>query len=304
MSTTGLQLALLGGLSIGAGVSALVWRLAPVQVDAHDAVVRLSAQSPQTPTLGGGLVRAVGGVERLGRWAMRTLPAGWWGVVPTQQLALLRISQARFLGEKVAFALLGMMAPALLSSLFAVMGLRLPVVVPVMASLAAGVVFFFIPNWNVIDDAGRARTEFNRALGAYIELIALERNSGSGTRQAMEAAAEVGDSWVFVRLREELAFSRWTGEPPWEALRRLSHELGLAELADLADILRLSGEEGSQIYSQLRARSASMRSALLSQDLAHANAVGEKLTIPMSALGITFITILIVPALLRVVGIT
>ena len=29
MSTTGLHLALLGGLSIVAGVSALVWRLAP-----------------------------------------------------------------------------------------------------------------------------------------------------------------------------------------------------------------------------------------------------------------------------------
>jgi hypothetical protein len=85
---------------------------------------------------------------------------------------------------------------------------------------------FFLPDYNARDDAKKARVEFARALGAYIDLVALERNSGSGSRQAMEAAAEIGDSWVFRRLGEELARSRWSGQAPWEALHGLADELG------------------------------------------------------------------------------
>ncbi|WP_245934261.1 hypothetical protein [Branchiibius hedensis] len=118
----------------------------------------------------------------------------------------------------------------------------------------------------------------------------------------MEVAAEVGDSWVFRRLSEELTRSRWSGEAPWEAIRALGHELGLAELEDLADIMRLSGEEGTQIYAQLRARSASMRGAMLNSELAKANEIGERMSIPMSLLGVIFMALLIAPALLRVIG--
>lgn len=304
MMTTGLQLALLGGLCLGAGIAALVWRLVPAQPDALDVAVRM-APGTRTSVSATAVDATAGGVpERLGRWGMKTLPARVWGTVPSQQLALLRMSLVRFYGEKLTFALLGLMIPPLLSSLALIAGVTVPVVLPVAAGLALAGVMFFIPDYNVRDDAAKARTEFTRALSAYVELVALERNAGSGTRQAMEAAARVGDSWVFARLGEELAFSRWTGEAPWDALNRLAAEVGVVELSDVADILRLSGEEGSQVYTQLRARAASMRAALQNQELAHANAVGEKLTMPMSALGIVFLTILIVPALLRVVGIS
>ena len=161
---------------------------------------------------------------------------------------------------------------------------------------------FFLPDYNVRDDAKRARAEFARALGAYIDLVALERNSGAGARQAMEAAAAVGDSWVFRRLGEELARTRWSGLTPWEALRALAAELGLPELDDLADIMRLSGEEGAQVYASLRARSAGMRSAMLNTEKAKANEVGERMSIPMSLLGVIFLAILVTPALLRVIG--
>ena len=139
---------------------------------------------------------------------------------------------------------------------------------------------FFVPNYNALDDARKARLEFARALGAYIDLVALERNNGIGVRQAMEAAAEVGDSWVFTRLSEELTRSRWSGLPPWDALHTLAEELGLPELDDFADIMRLSGEEGASVYATLRARSASMRTAMLNDEIAQANAVGERMTHP------------------------
>ena len=161
---------------------------------------------------------------------------------------------------------------------------------------------FFVPNYNVIDDAKKARLEFARALGAYIDLVALERNNGSGVRQAMEAAALVGDSWVFTRLSEELTRSRWSGQPPWDALHTLADELGLPELDDFADIMRLSGEEGASVYSHLRARSAAMRTAMLNDEVAEANAVGERMTIPGSLLGVVFMALLVAPSLLRMFG--
>ena len=43
-------------------------------------------------------------------------------------------------------------------------------------------------------------------------------------------------------------------------------ELGLPELDDLADIMRLSGEDGAAVYQMLRARAASMRAATTNAD--------------------------------------
>ena len=178
-------------------------------------------------------------------------------------------------------------------------GIGLPVVVPVAGSAVLAGVMWFIPTYNVIDDAKKARVEFNRALGAYIDLVALERNAGSGPRQSMEAAAAIGDSWVFRRIGEELARTRWSGITPWEAMRHLDDELGVPELNDLADIMRLSSEDGAQVYNQLRARSASMRSAMLNAQKAQANEVSERMTLPMAILGMIFLIILIAPSLLR-----
>lgn len=299
MNPTGLQLALLGGVLLAAGLVLLVSRLAPARPDLADALDRLSPDPHRTALP---VVEGVSAADRVGRWGVRLFPAVVWGHAPVQQLALLRISTVRFYGEKLLYALIGLVVVPVLSVLLTVLGWRFPVVVPVLVTLGLAVGVFFLPDYNVRDDAKRARTEFARALGAYADLVALERNAGSGPRQALEVAAAVGDSWVFRRIREELAFSSWSGEQPWQALRRMSQELGVPELGDLADIVRLSGEEGAQIYTQLRARSASMRAAMLTDEITYANTVGEKLSIPMSILGVIFLIILIAPALLRVLS--
>ena len=306
---TGLQLAILAGGLVGLGVALIVWRLTPADPDLGEALNRLSpnrtgsrADLGQGGGAGADSVVGADARERLGLWGMKTLPGGAWGSVPVKELAILRIPVSRFYGEKLMFAGLGLLAPPLLAAFFTLMRLPVPVVIPVIASLGAAVVFFFLPDYNARDDAKKARAEFARALGAYIDLVALERNSGAGPRQAMEAAADVGDSWVFRRLGEELARTRWSGLTPWDALRNLADELGLPELQDLADIMRLSGEEGAQIYSNLRARSAGMRAAMLGAEKAKANEVGERMSIPMSLLGVIFLAILVAPALLRVMG--
>ncbi|GAB7003977.1 hypothetical protein JCM18899A_14490 [Nocardioides sp. AN3] len=300
--TTGLQLMLVAGGLVGLGITLIVLRLLPAEPDLADALDRLTSTRARTPTSAS--ATSVRGKERLGLWAMRTLPSGLWVRTPTRELALLRIPLARFYGDKLTFAALGLTIPPLLAWFFGLLGLGFPIAIPALASVGLAVVMFFLPNYNALDDARQARLEFRRALGSYIDLVALERNNGAGVRQAMEAAAEVGDSWVFTRLAEELTRSRWSGLPPWEALHTLALELGLPELDDFADIMRLSGEEGASIYTTLRARSAAMRTAMLNDEISEANAVGERMTIPGSLLGVIFMALLVAPSLLRMFGAT
>ena len=112
---------------------------------------------------------------------------------------------------------------------------------------------WFLPDGNLSDAAKKARVEFRRALGSYVDLVALERNAGgSGTRQALENAARVGDAWPFHRIGDALARSRYSGDTAWDALHDLAAEHGLTDLDDLADIMRLAGEEGSQVVDTLR----------------------------------------------------
>jgi Flp pilus assembly protein TadB len=292
--TTGLQLAVLAGGLVGLGITLLVVRLLPAEPDLADALERVAPKRVRAAA-----PAAASGKERLGLWAIRGLPPVVWVRTPTRELALLRISLARFYGEKLTFAALGLVAPPVLAFFFNLLGLGFPLPVPAIASIGLAGVMFFLPNYNAIDEARKARLEFARALGAYIDLVALERNNGAGPRQAMESAAAVGDSWVFVRLSEELTRSRWSGLPPWDALHTLAEELGLPELNDFADIMRLSGEEGASVYSNLRARSAAMRTAMLNEEIAQANAVGERMTIPGSLLGVIFMALLVAPSLLR-----
>ncbi|MFT4261944.1 MAG: type II secretion system F family protein [Nocardioides sp.] len=295
--TTGLQLALLGGGLLGLGIVLLIARLMPAEPDLAEALSRL------TPTRGRadavGPVTTAKGKERIGVWAIEALPPAIWIRTPTRELALLRIPQAKFYGDKIVMAGLGLVIPPLLAFFFNQIGLGFPIAIPAFASIGLAVVMFFLPNYNAVDDAKRGRLEFARALVAYLEFVATERLNGSGVRQAMEAAAEVGDSWVFTRLSEELTRSRWSGQPPWDALHALAEELGLPELDDFADIMRLSGEEGASVYANLRARSAAMRTAMLNDEIAEANAVGERMTIPGSLLGVIFLALLVAPSLLR-----
>ena len=112
---TGAQLALTSGALISLGLVLAVWRLVPATPDLHDVVDRLSTQHGRRQRVAAG-APATSGKERLGLWAMRYLPAGVWGTLPTRELALLRVSPPRFYGEKITFALLGLALPGLRSA--------------------------------------------------------------------------------------------------------------------------------------------------------------------------------------------
>lgn len=296
-----LQLWMLAGGLAGAGVACLVWWLVPAHPDPIQALERLSSPTRRAPAAEPR--PASGGLEhRLGLWAMRRLPARLWSNAPRSDLALMGKPLHVFYGEKVVFVATAATGLPLLAWIFS-LTVAMPIAVPAGATLLAMFLAWFLPDGNLSDAAKKARVEFRRALGSYVDLVALERNAGgSGTRQALENAARVGDAWPFRRIGDALARSRYSGDTAWDALHHLAQEQGLADLDDLADIMRLAGEEGSQVVDTLRNRSAELRHAILAEDQAQANIVGERMVVPSILMAFTFVAILLTPGLLRLAG--
>ena len=298
---TTLQLSLALGLLLGLGVAGIMYALVPAQPDLGDVLARLSP--PARRRAGAPTASANPDTEeRLGLWAERTLPTRLLGVPPAKDLAVMRKTPAQFYGRKVLYGLLGLALPTVMTGFFTLIGIHVPFVVQVAATILLSAVLFVMPSRDVHEDAQKARSDCARALSAFIELCALERNSGAGTVIALSNAAEVGDSWIFRRIGEELARSRYNGQPPWDSLEQLAEDLGLPELTEIADTMRLANDEGSQVYRQLRARSASVRSALLSSELAQAGQVEERMYLPASLLGVVFLALLMAPPLMRLLS--
>ncbi len=202
--------------------------------------------------------------------------------------------------RKLGYGLLGLLFPPVLVAVMALIGVVPPVAIPVLVSVVLGATLFMVPDLDVRRRATAARHELRRTVCAYLELVALERAGDAGAVEALERAATVADSPAFVRIRDALTRAQLAGVPPWSGLSALAEQVGVAELGDLADIMRLSGEDGAAVYTTLRARAASLRSQLLSADAAAANAASEHMIVPVALLGIAFMALIGYPAFARI----
>ena len=288
---TGVWIAAVAGALIAAGLTGLAWYLIPSRIDLADAVDR--TLTPQRPRPASDLPST--STERVGNWTLRHLPSVLWQRTPIRDLEILHKPISEFYGEKALVALIGIVLTPLLVWILSLSGLQPPFVVPVGATIAIAVGLWFVPDIDVRHRAAEARAEFGRALGASIELVAMERQSGSGARQALEVAATVGDSWVFSRISQELARSAWAGQTPWDALHSLGNQLGLPALGDLSDIMRLGGEEGAQVVTTLRARAEALRIQVRTDAVTHANNTAERLTFPGLVMAALFVATLVGP---------
>lgn len=203
--------------------------------------------------------------------------------------------------RKLGYGLLGLAFPPVLASLMALAGLSLPWAVPTALGVVLGVGLFVVPDFDLRHRAKVARADLRAELGVYLELVALERAADAGSSEALERAAAVGDSRFFDLVRDELVRAQLRGEPAWRCFERLADRVGVRELGDVADIMRLTGEDGAAVYSTLRARAASLRGALLTEEAARANAASEQMVVPVALLGVAFLLLLGYPAFARIV---
>jgi hypothetical protein len=216
-------------------------------------------------------------------------------------LALVEEAAADLAARKVGYAAIGLVFPPLLAAASTVVGVRPPFPVPLLGSVLLAAVLFFVPDWDLRRRAAEVRAEMRRAVCIYLELVALERLADAGASEALERAADIGDGRAFTLIREALLRARVFGVPPWRELHRAAAQLRVPELGDVADIMRLSGEDGAAVYVTLRARATSLRAALLNDDATRSNAASEHMVIPVALLGLSFMALLAFPALYRIV---
>ena len=291
------QLALLTGAVAGAGLLLVVRAVWPRVPQLVSTVETLAGTSPAAVP---GWVGAGDGrwTTRLGARVLRRWPSLPGIRIPYRDLALLGVPVARYVGERVVFAVLGWLAPTLLSILTG-WGASVTIAVAIGIAPFLAVAASFIPDYNIATAAKRAREDFILGLSAFADLVALQISSGTGTTQAVEVAASLGDSWVFTRLAEQLRRAEFARTTPWDALRAVGEEIDLPTLADVADILRLSVEKSVTVGESLRARAHALRNQLLNEEHERANAASERLSAPLAGLAFTFMLLLITPAMLQ-----
>ncbi|RAG81249.1 hypothetical protein DN069_33990 [Streptacidiphilus pinicola] len=291
---------LIAGAAVGGGVTMLVAGLSRGRGDLADVIARMDANridllAPQEQAEQPNDWR-----ERLGGWALSRISDNLVRL-PRKELAILRESPALQLGKKIGVALYGLLLPALGTAVAIAGGAQIPFAIPGVVSLVFAVVGWFIVDVNARQRAAEARTEFRIAIASYLDLVSLERAADAGPSEALKRAAQVGDGWVFERIRDALLRAELAGIAPWEGLRQLSQEIDVPELGAPADIIAIAGEEGASVYSTLQAQARSLRGVLLTDQQAHANTASEKMVVPVAALVIIMTLYIALPAMVRVI---
>ena len=281
---------LIGGAVAGAGLAVAVAALVPAPPDLRASIARLHGPSRPSLETGTGTVRRL--VSRLAE----RLPT------PIADLQVLDRSPERFVWSKVVMGLYGLMLPGVLGGGLVLLGLRVPVALPLGASLLAGLALFFAPDLVIRAQASERRQEFRRAVGAYLNLVALERGADGGPADALTRAAAIGDGWAFRSVSDALVTARVSGEAPWTALAGLATRVGVSDLSDLADVVAVAGDDGAAIATTLAAKADALRASQLADSRAAANAASEKLTLPSVALAFAFLLLICYPALARILG--
>lgn len=289
---------LIVGLIGGSGVALLMSELVPRRPKLASALMRLGereiAADAEAPDL----------KTRIGEWGIRHLAGRPGFKVPEADLRILGQTPANFFyGKIILLLLLAVLVPTFLTVLMAALGF--PPLVPAITMLLVvplGLLAVILGDLLVTTKATEARDEFSRAISAYLELVALERRRGATTSVALEEAAKIGDGWVFRRILSALRQAKIAGTQPWTALDQLSDQLNVPELGDVAHITQLAGEEGTSVYTTLRARGIAMRTKILNAEHRTANQVSERMTYPQAFLGVVFLAILVTPPLMQLLN--
>jgi len=226
---------------------------------------------------------------------------GWEFPSLRASLRLTGRSLENYLATKVLLAILGLLLAPALIVLLSLARVRVPFVVPVWVGVAFAAVFFFLPDLELKNKVDKMRRDFRHAIGAFLDLVAMNLSGGRGVPEALMAASEIGSGWAFRRIREALANARITGQTPWQALGALGDEVRVDELRDLAGALALVND-GAKIRESLASRAASLRRRELTDLQGQAGERSQSMLVAQMLLCAAFLIFLMYPAVYALIG--
>ena len=305
-----IELALIGA-AIGAIAFGLVLLLVPrkdsplVQLAKLDAMFAGESWRRPQPLAGADHVGGREGAEtRLGAWVTGLMVKR--GVAYTslrQDLALTGKTFEQTMGRKVVgFAIGFVLALVTLVGVTVIGGLSLPVGTPVIAAFGIGIVFFFLPDLDARSVAAKRRKDFEFAFGAYQSWVALEMAGSAAPEEALPSAAQVGTGWPLAVLRDTLYRARLAKRSEWDALAELGVRVGVNDLRDLGQLVKLVAQDGAKVRETLTARSTTMRRRQLAVEQGVAGERDQSMRLAQIVLGMGFIVFLGYPAVAAIAG--
>ncbi|WP_162802090.1 hypothetical protein [Ornithinimicrobium murale] len=281
---------MLAGAAIATGLLMLLRELLPTQPDVKDAVARLAPHNLQLLTRAQGdspvaLSRLASLAARIDR-VMDRIPG--FAVSP-QDRAILRARRPNSPANdpwalKFACGLTGLLLPTGLGLVLQATGSGIPFIVPAGLGVVLGALAWALPNVQLQSEAAVARAEFLRVAIAFLRLVAIQRLAGAFPNTALVGASEISEHWAFRRLRQELIRAEWARVPTWDAITSLAEQVGVPQLADVGDIMRLAGEGSDAVADSLLARAKSLREQILADAHAAANRSTTTMAVPRTSL--------------------
>ena len=293
------------GAMLGAVVVFLLTRLMPLRPSALVQLGQLDArhrgQLPAART-GADMTPAPYGWTRLGQLLTVELTRrGFTYLTLRQNLALTGRDLDEVMGRKVLAAVAGLLLSLLaLTGIQLALGLPVPLGATLPLALGAAAAFFFLPDLEVAKQATARRDDFRRALGAYLDLVALEMAGSSSAEAALTSAAKVGAGWPMALLRDTLYRASRSGRDHWTALTELGERIGVAELRDLGSLVRLVKADGARVRLTLSARAATMRRRELAAAEGKAAERDVSMRLAQLVVGAGFLVFLAFPAIVNV----
>lgn len=292
------SLILLSGFLLAGGLVCLVVAFLPSAPRLDVALGQVSGDRTRSTVTTAELGPTAKPSERAGAFLYRHSPVGLTER-QRQNLKLQDKSVAEFFGDKLVLAIVGALMPAMVGLAVGWVA-GLPWSYPAAVSLLGAVVGYFVPDLLLLRATKTARTGAVEALLVYIDLVTLERLANASATQALHRAAELSEAPVFTQIRTALHRAQLEQQSPYAELRRLSEDLDLHELTDIADVMQLD-ESGAALSGALRARVRELRDAHLTQEQMDAAATAEGMTLYMTLPALIFGLFFMVPPLMKIV---
>jgi len=297
--------AIVAGAVAGLGLFVLIWSLIPRRASLARQLAAFDAgPTPGTPRA----PRAPAGSQsevslRLGAAVAAFCSGqGWEFPSVRKSLSLTGKSFESYVAEKILLALMGLIFVPLLAAAAGLAGVHIPLIFPVWAGLLMAGLFFLLPDAELKRRAAARRLDFRHAVGAFLDLVAMNLSGGRGVPEALMAASEIGSGWAMGRIKDALRSARITGQTPWQALGTLGDEVGVDELKDLSAALSLVAEDGAKVRESLTARAASLRRREISDLEGKAGERSQSMLIAQMLLCVAFLLFILYPAVSAVLA--
>lgn len=221
-----------------------------------------------------------------------------------QDLALSGKSFEAVMGRKVLLFVGGFLGALAVVSLFVSTGVaRLPPGLPIVAGLGFGAVLFFMPDIDLRTAANRRRKDFRHALSQYLDLVVLDMAGSAAPAEALPKVAAVLQGWPIALIQDTLYRATRAGTDPWDALTNLGTRIGVSELRDLGQLVKLVAHDGAKIRQTLSARATTMRRRELADSQGAAGERDQSMRLAQMVLALGFVLFLGYPAIVAILSI-